>query len=201
MDILSNGYKDMKGKDNMVLNIIKATLDDAYNLSYVHALSWKEAYKGIVPDEYAVTQTVESGIEKMQKMIINKPDANYIAELDGKAIGRLAIHECYDEDLPDAGEIGALYILPDFWGKGYGKEIAAFALKELKSRGYSRVSLWTLEQSTRATGFYERVGFVLDGAKKTLDFGIPLIAVRYRMELIFENTGNRKITVKRLAEK
>ena len=168
----------------MSLCIRKATLDDAYNLSYVHVTSWKEAYKGIVPDEFADTQTVEVGIENMRKTIINKPDANYIAELDGKAIGKLAIHECYDEDSPDCGEIGALYILPEYWRKGYGKQIAAFAIAELKARGYSHVSLWTLEASTRARRFYESVGFTLDGAKKTLDLGKPLTAVRYRMELI-----------------
>jgi len=167
----------------MSLCIRKATLDDAYNLSYVHAMSWKEAYKGIVPDEYTDARTVEAGIEKMQKMIISKPDANYIAELDSKAIGRLAIHECYDKDSPNFGEIGALYILPEYWRKGYGKQIAAFALAELKTRGYSSVSLWTLEASTRARRFYESVEFVLDGTQKTLDLGKPLTAVRYKKEI------------------
>jgi len=167
----------------MSLLIRKAKLDDAYNLSYVHAMSWKEAYKGIVPDEYNEMQTAESGFEKMQRMIINKPDANYIAELDGKAIGRLAIHECYDKDSPNFGEIGVLYILPEYWRKGYGTQIAAFALTELKTRGYIGVSLWTLEASTSARRFYESVGFELDGTKKTLDFGIPLTAVRYRKEI------------------
>lgn len=167
----------------MILCVRKATLDDAYYLSYVHVMSWKEAYKGIVPDEYIETKTVEAGFEKLQKMIINKPDANYIAELDGKAIGRLTIHECYDEDSPNSGEIGVFYILPEYWRKGYGKQIAAFALAELKARGYSSVSLWTLEASTRARRFYESVGFELDGAQKTLDFGKPLTAVRYKNEI------------------
>jgi len=49
----------------------------------------------------------------------------------------------------------------------------------LKSMGYREIILWTFEENKRARYFYEKYGFVLDGAKKEMNKGKALVAVRY----------------------
>jgi len=93
-------------------------------------------------------------------------------------IGRLIFNRCHDEDKTNAGEITAIYLLADFWNKGYGKQMMHFALDALKNLGFSEVVVWALVNNTRALRFYEKFGFSYDGAKKEIDLGQPMIVVR-----------------------
>ena len=77
-------------------------------------------------------------------------------------------------------DIGAIYFLPEYWGRGYGKYTMYFALDNLKNSGYKTVIIWVLEENYWARHLYEKCGFALDGIKKEINLGKLLVEVRYR---------------------
>ena len=49
----------------------------------------------------------------------------YYAKPDDKMTGRLIFGKSQYEDKPNAGSIGAIYVLKGYWGKGYGWQMMA----------------------------------------------------------------------------
>ena len=91
-----------------------------------------------------------------------------------------------DESAPPpdgAGEIYAIYVLPDVIGRGLGRSLFTVATGELLARGYDPIVVWVFEDNPRARRFYEAAGFRPDGARHTIDFdGTPIDEIRYRLE-------------------
>ena len=75
---------------------------------------------------------------------------------------------CYGdrgEEAPDVGEIFALYVLADYYGKGVGRKLMDVGLEQIKH--FSQVRLWVLKENRRAIRFYEKCGFQPDGTEMT----------------------------------
>jgi ribosomal protein S18 acetylase RimI-like enzyme len=155
--------------------------EDAYEYTAVHSACWLDAYTGIVSDEYLadMAATQDQRTKNIRRTLLDPGDNEfYCAVYEGKMIGRLIFNKCHDKDKSNAGEITAIYLLADFWDKGYGKQMMNFALDALKSLGYSEVVVWVLVNNTRALRFYEKCGFSYDRVKKEIDLGQPMIVVR-----------------------
>jgi GNAT superfamily N-acetyltransferase len=171
-------------RENAVMEIISATVDRAEDIGYVHATSWEKAYHGIVPKEFLDNFTPEKRTDIFRKTLTSSDklsrDEFYVAYLNNQPMGMLVIGKSRDKDVNEkVSEIGAIYLLPGYWGKGYGKQLMDFAVNRLKELSYCKITLWVLEENKRARRFYERYGFVFDGAKKEINIGKPLIEVRY----------------------
>ena len=165
----------------MSIIIHRVVPEDAYEYTAVHSACWRDAYAGIISDEYLSDMAAEQDqrAEKIRQTLLDPGDIEfYCAAYEGKMIGRLIFNRCHDEDKSNAGEITAIYLLAEFWDKGYGKQMMNFALDALKSLGYSEVIVWVLVNNTRALRFYEKCGFLYDGVKKEIDLGQPMIVVR-----------------------
>ena len=81
-----------------------------------------------------------------------------------------------DEDLKDTSEIGAIYILKEYYGKGVGYKLISFALNELKDT--KQTSLWVIKNNVCAINFYKKVGFKFEGKEQVVEFGTPITEVR-----------------------
>ena len=103
--------------------------------------------------------------------------------LDGdKPIGFVDYEACRDDDCDKSvGEIWAIYVLPEYIGKGLGKQLFARSLTDLSNKGFNEARIWVLSENKLARGFYERQGFTTDGAHKEYQ---GLSEVRYRKTLI-----------------
>lgn len=92
---------------------------------------------------------------------MNRPGLNNLVMTDGgKIIGTSCYCRSRWEKFPDSGEVVSLYLLPEYTGKGLGRQLLERAVSELKTLGYSEIILWVLEENTNARGFYEKLGFV-----------------------------------------
>ena len=101
------------------------------------------------------------------KMLFDNINSHYVITLDDVIIGFLTISVARDNDLKDSFyELVGLYLNPEYVAKGYGKQAMDWIKKEIKSRGYDKISLWVLEENNRARRFYEKAGFVSDGEAK-----------------------------------
>ena len=133
--------------------------DNIDEVSRIYALSWKTAYRGIIPDEY-----LDSLSETRWSAHLNADAKRLLLALeDGKPVGAATYSEARDVKMKDWGEIISLYLLPSHFHKGIGARLFAAAIGELENEGFRNIYLWVLEENYRARAFYEKHGFTLSG--------------------------------------
>ena len=154
--------------------IIKSaeTDEELCGRGYVHCTSWQEAYRGIVCDRYLDTMTVEATTARAR----NFPDNTLVAKDKEKVVGFAVYGPSRDEDLTNAGEVVAIYVLKEYYNKKIGYRLMNEAISRLGE--YNTVFVWVLEKNERAIRFYQKYGFEFDGCKKQLNLGTPVSAVR-----------------------
>ena len=140
------------------------TAEEIEGKSRVHWQAWREAYDGILPADFQEQMTLDKCRFYSQKY----PENTLIALDDAKVVGFVSYGD-FRDSATIAGEIIALYVLKDYYGKGVGQQLmqAAFAALD----GYQEIILWVLENNKRAIAFYEKMGFVFDGQEKVIDLG------------------------------
>ena len=85
------------------------------------------------------------------------------------------------DDLHDAGEVYAIYVLKEYYGKGIGYALMKKALDALSE--YPQTAVWVLTGNERAIRFYKRCGFEFDGQKKEIELGAPATEARMILRL------------------
>ena len=88
--------------------------------------------------------------------------------------------KCRYNDLGNAGEVIALYILQEYYGKKIGYGLMNEAVERLAE--YDRVVVRVLEGNDRAIRFYERYGFRFDGFRETVVLGTEQTVLRMVLE-------------------
>lgn len=157
-----------------------ADVNDAKILGEIHSKSWKIAYKGIVPDDALNNITVEKRQKYFEKALTKGWEEDAIIYYDDIPMGLICIGKCRDFDKDKAyGEIWGIYLLPDYWNKGFGSLLIEWGIKELRKRNYNKVTLWVLEDNYQAKNFYEKLGFKHDGTIKEINLGKALKEHRY----------------------
>ncbi|HWA96811.1 MAG TPA: GNAT family N-acetyltransferase [Terracidiphilus sp.] len=159
--------------------------EDALRVAEVHVRTWQIAYRGLIPAAFLDGLSVE---ERANRYIfghrdINKPQT--LLALEGESVlGFGTVGKGRDADLPDQGELMALYVDPAWWGKRVGLALMSAARERLCSLGYKQAYLWLLTGNQRAKWFYELDGWRMDGAQRTDDSrGIVIKEQRMRREL------------------
>ncbi|CVY55063.1 GNAT family N-acetyltransferase [Streptococcus pneumoniae] len=135
--------------------------------SLVHWKMWREAYDDLLPAEFQETMTLERCRLFSQKY----PENTLIAIGDLKVVGFISYGNFRDETM-QAGEIIALYVLKDYYGKGIAQKLMKAALTALNH--FSEIFLWVLKDNKRAIAFYQKMGFTFDGQEKILELGKPI---------------------------
>lgn len=85
--------------------------------------------------------------------------ALFLARIDGKPAGCVALRPCDNADYPNAAEMKRLYVRDRYRGSGLGRELAEAALDAAREAGYSCVLLDTLDDMEAARDLYEALGF------------------------------------------
>ena len=100
--------------------IRKASIEDAYGISYVSAYSWTETYTGLVSNEY-LSQKINNLSEKAKKTEeFLKTNHNYlVAVVDNQVVGFCNYRKLEN----DLGKISALYLLKKYQKQGIGKKL------------------------------------------------------------------------------
>jgi len=162
-----------------------ADVSDAGILGEIHAASWKEAYKGIVPDEILKNISPERREKYFEKALAEGWEQDAIIYKDGEPAGMICIGRCRDTDRSEGyGEIWGIYLKPEFWHMGIGSELIKWGTAELKKQGYRKVCLWVLKDNHSARAFYEKTGFLYDGTEKEITLGKMLLEIRYEKSFI-----------------
>lgn len=108
----------------------------------------------------------EQGVSEADEVDGIDPEAIHLLAFDGEepvGTARLLVKG-------PVGKIGRVCVLPQARGTGLGAALILRALEVL--RGQPGVSEAYLGSQSQATGFYEKLGFVVEG-EEFLDAGIP----------------------------
>ncbi|MCX5387246.1 GNAT family N-acetyltransferase [Streptomyces sp. NBC_00083] len=104
-----------------------------------------------------------------------------VADNGAGAVGWVSVGP-YRGAIPGArvGEVYALYVRPDLIGQGVGRALLDAAHISAKAQGFDSVALWVLGGNERARRFYERAGYVADGAEQSDTYDeVVLTELRY----------------------
>jgi ribosomal protein S18 acetylase RimI-like enzyme len=162
-----------------------ATTYDRAAVAAVHVRSWQVAYRGLLPDEYLDDLRPQ---DRAARYTFGTDDpsrqSTIVAVENGVISGFATMGSSRDPDMPDAGEVYAIYVDPDSWGLGVGRLLMAAARSHLERMGFSRAFLWVFDGNDRAQGFYETDGWLPDGSRREEErWGVMSTEVRYRRPL------------------
>ena len=147
------------------------TPEEIAGKSLVHWQTWREAYDDLLPAEFQETMTLDRC-----RFFSQKYPENTLIAMDGKkVVGFISYGNNRDETI-QAGEIIALYVLKDYYGKGVSKQLMHAAFVALDQ--FSEIYLWVLKDNKRAIAFYQKMGFTFDGQEKILELGKPVKELR-----------------------
>lgn len=166
------------------MQIRKAIEADAEAIATVHIASLCEAYRALLPAEALAQIDAHERAERWREHLAEGVSVTMLAESGGEVVGFVSFGRCRDDDisLGTVGEVMAIYVHPDAWGRGVGSALMREALDRLRSDGFADVSLWVIEGNRQAIEFYERFGFVRDGSVRLRDMSAtPTRIIRFRL--------------------
>ncbi|GHU80548.1 N-acetyltransferase [Clostridia bacterium] len=163
------------------MEIRRVTVQDNFAaIGEIYASSWKAAYRGLVPQDYLDGL---SGKRWSDTLANSKHDAFVVMEKD-RYIGTSSVCAARDDRMSGWGEVVSIYLLPEYFGKGYAKPLFDFAVAALSDKGFEDIYLWVLEGNIRAQRFYEKNGFQKNGDGAALSIGgKKLTELRYTKHL------------------
>lgn len=138
---------------------------DAGTLAAVHIAAWQAAYRGVMSDEYLDGLDVERYTQGWRRNILTPEEGvvRLVAQVGGDVVGFAVLGPARGNANPSAGQLYAINVHPDWWGKGVGTVLFAAAEQELISGGYETGFLWVEATNDRAIGFYTKRGWLDDG--------------------------------------
>jgi ribosomal protein S18 acetylase RimI-like enzyme len=164
------------------MRVESATAKDCRAIAEVHVESWQQAYKGILPEAYLASLSIDEREAMWRQMIEREPSHLVLARTANQIIGFVAFGASRDEGAPvERAEIWAIYVKPASWSTGAGRLLWLEAMRRIVAEGYKSISLWVIAGNARAARFYERAGFVLEPeSRKSFELGgISLEELRY----------------------
>lgn len=167
-----------------------ATLADAPGMAQVMINTWFAAHRGQVPEEQWQRRRVEwtyADSERSWRRTLteiesgaNTKDCIYVAVTEGGEVAGVALGFPTGFDLlPNAAEVGLLYVLPAYHGQGLGRRLVQRVAVHQANLGRSALLISCLATNTPARRFYEALGGQLIGTRQTEDYGFPEPQVVY----------------------
>jgi GNAT superfamily N-acetyltransferase len=159
------------------------TLDDCSRVAEIRVRGWRRAYKGLIPQSYldglSVTEDAARRRDRLEQG--DGTVVNLVAERAGTVIG-WACHGPDRDSEVRAGdvELYAIYVHPDLLGQGIGHALLRESARRCSAAGHERMLLWVLKENAPARRFYERAGFLPDGAEEPFEAaGVAVPEMRY----------------------
>lgn len=149
------------------VEVFRADRDDAEGIARVHGRARAKSYADLDVVQRGREPLPAERVELWRNLLAGDSDAAFtlVAEARGTAVGfcSVATGSRDPDTAAGTGEIAALYVDPDRWGRGIGSALIAKALAGLREAGCSAVTLWVLAENRPAITFYARHGFAPDG--------------------------------------
>jgi len=127
-------------KDSYRISLIKPNLKSLKMIIDISMRTFDESY--------------EEANSQINECLESEFRDQYLAVLEDKIIGLCSINQEEDEV-----SIFGLGILPEYRGKGYGKELLSIIVDNLRERGKLKIALMVTGENTSAIELYKQLGF------------------------------------------
>ncbi|HEX4103085.1 MAG TPA: GNAT family N-acetyltransferase [Pseudonocardiaceae bacterium] len=159
------------GRDSIttVVEIRDVQPGDARGIAAVQVRSWQIAYERLLPERVLANLSVVDRERTWSMILVDPPprSAVLLVTFDAVVVGFVAVGPGRDcAAAAQAGELYAIYLRPDQWGRGIGAQLHRAAIHRLSTLGFTQATLWVLEGNERAIGFYQRNGWAADGVRR-----------------------------------
>jgi GNAT superfamily N-acetyltransferase len=143
----------------LTVYIRKAVLADAAAIARVHVDSWRTTYRGIVSDSYLASLSHEQRENGWKGALENGISVMFVAEEEApkQIVGFVKGGQERSKNPEYTGELGAIYLLEEYCGKGIGQRLVLALAKELIDLGHSSMLVWVLAKNPYCK-FYEKLG-------------------------------------------
>lgn len=162
------------------IRIRPATPADLDAITRVFYRAFRHGYRGVLADD------VVDGIERLRppgrfaELAAVPCVDNLVAVYGDTIVGFTRVGP--EDDEPGVGCVAALYVDPDFAGRGIGRALLDAAFAAFTDRGYTEALLWVFETNARARELYERAGLAPDGTTHTsAEFRATELRMRRRL--------------------
>ncbi len=147
--------------------IIKMNAKYLEGKAWVHYHTWDISYRGLIDDEFLNNRTYEKSLSRISSSLNDSNIFCDIALIKDKVVGFVQYNK--DRDGTNTGEIAAIYVLPEYQGRGIGTALLNTAVRAL-TKEYKTIYLWVLSTNQKSISFYEQNGFVLEDVQKIEKF-------------------------------
>jgi ribosomal protein S18 acetylase RimI-like enzyme len=165
----------------MTFVIFPAGPADAADLAHVHVTSWRETYRGILPDSYLSALPESQHARRFARQMLDpKPGAVLLALADRQGLVGYSEGGWSRTGTQREGEVNTLYLLRAVQGEGLGRSLLGHMARALRAQGAASLVISTLRDNARARGFYEHLGGVADPPRAEPGPGGVVQEVAYR---------------------
>jgi len=144
--------------------IRRATLSDVAEIAHIHVDSWKNIYRGIIPDSYLSGLSYDESEMKWKDRIVSEsrePSFQYTLvaedEIEQQIVGFASGGKTRSNNSDYDGELYSIYIQQDFRGKRIGKKLVDALVEKLIKEDYHSMIVWVLAKNPYK-GFYKKLG-------------------------------------------
>ena len=139
------------------LTIRCVQLGDAERLAAIQVRAWQAAYRDVMPDAYLDELDVDDrGAYWRRQVLALQPDQRLkVIVDDGVVVGFAAAGPEHDGRVAGIGELYAINLDPQVWGRGFGRALLRDVTAELAGLGHREAVLWVVPQNDRARRLYE----------------------------------------------
>ena len=155
------------------VQIAAASPEDCRAVAELHIASWRAAYADVLDATFLAGLSIDRREQLWRQVLSEGKSELLLGRVGASPVGFASLGPCRDADAPpQRGELWALYVHPDAWSTGVGRQLWHAALERLQSQGFPSVSLWVLEQNARAIRFYSAAGLNVErGSEKEFELG------------------------------
>lgn len=176
------------------LKIRDARVTDADGVARVHVRTWQAAYRGLIEQAILDGLSIEDRAQSWHRNIA-APLPTTIGLLVGirsdEIVGWISFGSGRDADGLADGEVYGLYADPSSWSSGVGHALLDAAEQRLAAAGHTSAYLWVLDGNERADTFYQRHGWLADGATRVEERPGHTLAEHRRTKRLLASTIGR----------
>ncbi|SRR5579883_552474 len=167
------------------MNIRRATIFDADQIAQVHVHSRQAIYGGYLPNQFLDNLSQKKRSDEWRERL-EQGIVVWIVENKETIFGFISTCPTRDvaDDPNEVLEISAIYLLPKYWGKGFGTKLCRVVFDYAIQNKYKMITLWVLESNIQARNFYELLGFHTTGDIKIDHIGCEkLPVIKYKKNI------------------
>jgi ribosomal protein S18 acetylase RimI-like enzyme len=132
---------------------------DAEALAAAHVTSWRETYRGLLPEAYLARMSRAAHARRFARQLLHPgPDDVTLAVADRWEIVGYAQGGPSRRRMPGEAEIATLYLLRSAQGRGLGRRLLTDTARALAARGATSLVISVLRDNFAARAFYEHLG-------------------------------------------